>query len=136
MQEGPYISPRVASNLQSSKLAEVRSYCFHNQYHPESNPDGVIAMAIAENKLMRDEVTEHINRNTRIKPWHLTYGEGPQGTTPLRAEIARFMNEEFKPLEPIDKTHICMCNGAGNVVSQFCFCVGEPGDGILVGRPL
>ena len=136
MPDEPYISSRAISNLTTSKLAEVRSYCFHNQYDPKSNPDGVIALAVAENKLMRDEITHYINENTRIKPWHLTYGEGPQGSTELLSELVQFVNREFHPFESIQNSHICVCNGAGNAVSQFAFCVGEPGDGILVGRPL
>lgn len=136
MADEPYISSRTRSNLTSSKLAEVRSYCFHNQYDPDKNPDGVIALAVAENKLMRDEITRYINENTRIRPWHLTYGEGPQGSTELLTELVQFVNREFHPFEPTENSHICVCNGAGNAVSQFAFCVGEPGDGILVGRPL
>ena len=136
MSEEPYISSRATSNFTTSKLAEVRSYCFHNQYDPKTNPDGVIALAVAENKLMRDEITQYINDNTRIRPWHLTYGEGPQGTTELLSELVQFVKKEFHPFKPIENGHICVCNGAGNAVSQFGFCVGEPGDGILVGRPL
>lgn len=29
-----------------------------------------------------------------------------------------------------------MCNGATSGVNNFCYCIGEPGEGILVGRPL
>ncbi|ETN44730.1 uncharacterized protein HMPREF1541_10400 [Cyphellophora europaea CBS 101466] len=135
-QPEPFLSARVSSNLVSSKLGEVRSHCFYNQWHPTTNPDGIIALAIAENKLMRDEIVDHINANFKITPWHLTYGEGPQGSIALKSAIGDFMNREFNPFTPLNKDHIVVCNGAGSAVNNLCFCLGEPGDGILVGRPL
>jgi aspartate/methionine/tyrosine aminotransferase len=150
------ISARAQDNLRPSPLGAIRSHCFYNQYDPTSNPEGIIALAIAENKLMRDEITAHINDNFRITPWHLTYGEGPQGSTALRNAIARFVNREFglhavfssagssngrSPTTDTDGSglvkpeHIVLCNGAGSAVNNLCFCLGEPGDGILTGRP-
>jgi aspartate/methionine/tyrosine aminotransferase len=132
----PYISPRAASNLVHSRLGEVRSHCFHNAYDLAANPDGIIALAIAENKLMRDEIASHINQNFNINPWHLTYGNGSTGSNKLKQAVAKFMNKEFRPLREILASHICICNGAGSAVDNLCFCAGEPGDGILIGRPL
>ena len=132
----PFISPRAADNLVRTKLGEVRSYCFHNGYDPATNPEGIIALAIAENKLMRDAVADHLNRNFDIKPWHLTYGDGSTGSFALKDAIAKFMNKEFHPLRDIRSEHICICNGAGSAVNKLCFSVGDPGDGVLIGRPL
>ena len=130
------ISKRAAENLHRSKLAEVRSYCYYRQYDPVTNPEGIVALAIAENKLMRYEITEHLNKNFKISPWHLTYGEGPSGSFKLRSEIASIVNNIFSPHSPVKDAHICMCNGVASAVSNFCFCIGEPGDGILISRPL
>ncbi|KAF7188664.1 putative aminotransferase tcpI [Pseudocercospora fuligena] len=136
MERLPYLSDRVKDNLKANKLAEVRAWCYDKQYDPITNPDGVVALAIAENKLMRDEITKHINENFKINPWHLTYGEGPAGTTALRRHIASYVNEYFRPSAPVKANHIATCNGAGPAVNNFCFCVGEPGDGILLSKPL
>ena len=65
----PHLSDRVSQNLSRDRLREVRSYCFHNQYDPVTNPEGIVAMAIAENKLMRDEITKHVNDHFHITPW-------------------------------------------------------------------
>ena len=54
----------------------------------------------------------------------------------LRSKIASFVNEVFKPNSAVEPNHICLCNGAGSAVSMFGFCAGEPGEGILLGRPL
>ena len=85
---------------------------------------------------MRNEISEHLNTNFKISPWHLTYGDGPSGSLKLRAEIASFVNDVFTPHSLVQDSDICMCNGVASAVSNFCFCVGEPGDGILISRPL
>ena len=127
-----HISERASQNLYRSKFFEVRSYCFYRQYDPVTKPDGIVALAIAENKLLRHEVSKHINKHFRIDPWHLTYGEGQTGTF----KIASFVNEVFLPHIPIQHSHICMCNGVGSALSNLSFCIGEPGEGILISRPL
>ena len=136
----PYISPRALSNIttspQTSALHAVRSHCFHNQYDAVTNPEGIIALAIAENKLMRQEVVDHINTHTNILPWHLTYGDGPAGSLELRKTIAEFVREVFKPSMHLDERYVAVCNGAGSAVDNLSFCLAEPGEGILVGRPL
>ncbi|KIW73083.1 hypothetical protein, variant 2 [Phialophora macrospora] len=136
-----HISERALSNLnpadpQTSKLHGIRSHCFHNQYDPVRNPTGIVALAIAENKLMAREIVDHINSNMNITPWHLTYGHGPAGSIDLRRAIAEFVTEVFKPSMTISESHVAVCNGAGSAVDNLSFCLGEPGDGILVGRPL
>ncbi|KIX06133.1 uncharacterized protein Z518_04107 [Rhinocladiella mackenziei CBS 650.93] len=131
-----YISQRALSNLVRDKLHDVRAYCFYNQYDPETNPEGIVALAVAENKLMRDEIVNHVNTNMNVNPWHLTYGQGPAGSTALRKALATFVADNFQPSTEINESHICICNGAGSAVDNMAFCVGEPGDGILVGRPL
>lgn len=131
-----YVSQRALSNLVPNKLHEIRSHCFHNQYDRDTNPGGIVALAIAENKLMRNEIVEYINSHLNITPWHLTYGDGPSGSTALRRAVASFVNEVFTPAVEVKDSHVCICNGAGSAVDDFAFCVGEPGDGILVGRPL
>jgi aspartate/methionine/tyrosine aminotransferase len=136
----PLISSRASANLTAdpltTKLHAIRSHCFHNQYDPIENPGGIVALAIAENKLMRKEIVDHINRNMQITPWHLTYGHGPTGSIELRQAVADFVTEVFKPSMEISGSHVGVCNGAGSAVDNLSFVLGEPGDGILVGRPL
>ncbi|OAP56365.1 hypothetical protein AYL99_09544 [Fonsecaea erecta] len=133
-----YVSQRALSNLirPTPDLHAVRAHCFYNQYDPATNPGGIVALAIAENKLMREEICAHINAHMNITPWHLTYGHGPAGAIELRRVLAGFVREVFRPSMHIDENNVCICLGAGNAVDNLSFCLGEPGDGILVGRPL
>ncbi|EXJ70467.1 uncharacterized protein A1O5_06536 [Cladophialophora psammophila CBS 110553] len=139
MPEAGYISQRALSNLAPSTgpdLHAVRAHCFYNQYDPTSNPGGIVALAIAENKLMRDEICVHVNAHMAITPWHLTYGHGPTGAIELRRALASFVRDVFRPSMPIDEKNVCICLGAGNAVDNLSFCLADPGQGILVGRPL
>ena len=131
-----YISERARDNLKRDKLHDLRSACFNNQYDEETNPDGIIALAVAENKLMHPEIAQHITRGCQMNGWMLTYGEGPGGSKRLRAAIAQFVNQHFNPLTSVKEQQILVNNGAGSSVDNLCFCMGEPGDGILIGRPL
>jgi aspartate/methionine/tyrosine aminotransferase len=136
----PFVSSRASANLTAdpltTKLHAIRSHCFHNQYDQIRNPKGIVALAIAENKLMRNEIVDHINQNMQITPWHLTYGHGPAGSIDLRKAVADFVTEVFKPSMEIGGSHVAICNGAGSAVDNLSFVLAEPGEGILVGRPL
>ena len=131
-----HLSQRISKNLVPDKLGEVRAYVWDKQYDPDTNPAGTVALALAENKLMRDEVTKHINDRFKITPWHLTYGEGDFGTLALREHIAAFANEAFHPHQAITASTIRVCNGAGSAISNLAMCICEPEEGILIGRPL
>ena len=131
-----HISERVRVNLKENPLADLRRHCFYNQYDETNNPDGIVALAVAENKLMHPEISKHINENFAIDSWDLTYAEGPGGTSRLRRAIAAFVNHHFDPHVPVEEKQICVSNGVGSSVDNLAFCMGEPGDGILVGRPL
>jgi len=54
----------------------------------------------------------------------------------LRNALAGFVNREFKPKEDLDFSHVTVMNGVSSVIDALCFCVAEPGNGILVARPL
>jgi cell division protein FtsI/penicillin-binding protein 2 len=44
------ISPPTRGNLKPNKLMELAFHVFANQYEPDSNPNGIVALAVAENK--------------------------------------------------------------------------------------
>ena len=66
----------------------------------------------------------------------LTYGDGFTGSTALKVALAKFINVHFAPRKKIDENAICLNDGVGSAVDKLAFCIGEPGDGVLLGRPL
>jgi aspartate/methionine/tyrosine aminotransferase len=131
-----FISSRARDNLKPNKAFELVLHAFANQYDPVTNPNGIVALAVAENKLMHEEVSAHINKHFKMTPWMLTYGDGFTGSKALKTALARFLNVHFAPKKKIDESAICLTNGAGSAVDNLAFCIGDPGDGVLVGRPL
>nr|POF26389.1 isoform 2 of probable inactive 1-aminocyclopropane-1-carboxylate synthase-like protein 2 [Quercus suber] len=133
-----YISGRVLENLVPNRLDGVGAHVAKNQYDAISNSTGVVAMAVAENKLMQDEVTAHITESLTVTPRHLTYGEGAIGMLALRTTLARYIEDKFKPNPgiPVEAEHITVCSGTSSALSNLAFCIAEPGDAILVARPL
>lgn len=131
-----FLSSRARDNLKPSKSMELILHAFFNQYDPDNNPDGVVALAVAENKLMHEVVSEHINKHFKMTSWLLTYGDGFTGSKALKKSLAKFINVHFHPSKKIDEGAIALTNGVGSAVDDLAFCFGEPGDGILIGKPL
>ena len=131
-----FLSDRARDNLKTSPSWELNMHAFRNQYDRVTNPDGVVPLAVAENKLMHQEILEHVNKHFRMTPWMLTYGDGFTGSTALKVALATFINIHFNPRKTIDETSIILTNGVGSAVDNLAFSFGEPGDGILIGRPL
>jgi aspartate/methionine/tyrosine aminotransferase len=131
-----FISTRARDNLKPNKSMEPAFHAFANQYEPDTNPNGIVALAVAENKLMHPEICEHINKHFKMTPWLLTYGDGFTGSKAVKVALAKFVNGHFSPRKKIDQSAICLTNGVGSAVDNLAFCIGEPGDGVLIGRPL
>lgn len=54
----------------------------------------------------------------------------------LRAAMAGYLNREFDPRETVESSHVTILSGVSAVIDALCFSIAEPGDGILVARPL
>ncbi|KAH8812703.1 pyridoxal phosphate-dependent transferase [Xylogone sp. PMI_703] len=129
------LSSRAAYNIKPNDIKQIMSAGSTNLYDRESNPDGMISLGVAENRLMHQEITEHINSTLKIRPKSLTYGDGSVGSDELRSNIAKFMNATFRPNHPLVLEHVTVLAGVSSVIDTISFCLAEKGDGILLGRP-
>ncbi|KAH8801500.1 1-aminocyclopropane-1-carboxylate synthase-like protein 1 [Xylogone sp. PMI_703] len=102
----------------------------------EANPNGVVPMGLAENRLMHNEIAEYINRNFSITTEMLTYGDGPSGTVELRTALSAFYNRSFNPKEPILPEHVTTGAGATALLDALGFALADEGEGILISQPL
>ncbi|KAG6040510.1 hypothetical protein E4U41_000331 [Claviceps citrina] len=103
-----------------------------NLYDAEANPDGYVSLGVAENSLMHDALIEHMHRNINISPLALTYGDGYKR---LKAAVARFLTRHFRPVTPIEPSHLHISNGVTSAIQNLAWALGDPGDGLLLGRP-
>ncbi|EEU36371.1 uncharacterized protein NECHADRAFT_97406 [Fusarium vanettenii 77-13-4] len=96
-------------------------------WHPETNPGGYT--------LMHKELIEHMTKNFSVDSHSLTCGDGFSGSHRLRDTIARFVNRNFNPHEPVTKNQLVITSGVGQAVETTGFSICDKGDGILLGRP-
>ncbi|KAI9151414.1 putative aminotransferase tcpI [Paramyrothecium foliicola] len=127
----------------ASKIPLLDVVC--DLYHPETNPAGYVSLGVAENTLMHDEIIEHMTKNTghfntdvwqfSIDSHSLTYGDGFSGSHRLRETIARFINRNFNPVEPVSKDQLLITSGVGQAIELSGFSLCDKGDGVLLAQP-
>ncbi|KAL9005587.1 MAG: hypothetical protein Q9188_001635 [Gyalolechia gomerana] len=129
------LSKRGQKNVSAGEAFDKLVEIFTNVYDKDSNPDGMISLGVAENGLMHEELASYFNKldiNTR----HLTYGDGPFGSRALRSALSNFFNEYFSPVNKVLPEQLVVAGGVTSVIDLISFATANPGDGILVGRPL
>ncbi|RSL63268.1 hypothetical protein CEP54_005267 [Fusarium duplospermum] len=117
----------------TSKIPLLDVVC--DLWHPETNPGGYVSLGVAENTLMHEEVIEHMTKNFSVDSHSLTYGDGFSGSHHLRDTIARFVNRNFNPHEPVTKNQLLITAGVGQAIEVTGFSILDKGDGVLLGRP-
>ena len=73
-----FLSIPARDNLKPNRSMELAFHTLANQYEPDTNPNGIIALAVAENKLMHPEIGEHFTEHLKMTPWLLTYAVDSQ----------------------------------------------------------
>ncbi|KAH7254519.1 pyridoxal phosphate-dependent transferase [Fusarium solani] len=109
----------------TSKIPLLDVVC--DLWHPETNPGGYT--------LMHEEVIEHMTKNFGVDSHSLTYGDGFSGSHRLRDTIARFVNRNFNPHEPVTKNQLLITSGVGQAIEVSGFSICDKGDGVLLARP-
>ncbi|KAL8718642.1 MAG: hypothetical protein Q9225_004239 [Loekoesia sp. 1 TL-2023] len=90
---------------------------FTNVYDKDTNPDGMLV-------------------NLDINPRHFTYGDGPFGSRPLRSALSNYFNDYFNPVHKVLPEQLLVAGGVTPIIDLITFGTADPGDGILIGRPL
>jgi aspartate/methionine/tyrosine aminotransferase len=49
--------------------------------------------------------------------------------------VARFFNQHFKPLHPVEMDHVLVTDGATTALEAVAYALAESGDAFLLGRP-
>ncbi|RSM03357.1 hypothetical protein CEP52_007439 [Fusarium oligoseptatum] len=117
----------------TSKIPLLDVVC--DLWHPETNPGGYVSLGVAENTLMHEEVIAHMTKNFSVDSHSLTYGDGFSGSHRLRDTIARFVNRNFNPHEPVTKNQLLITSGVGQAIEVTGFSILDKGDGVLLARP-
>lgn len=107
-----------------------------DQFHPTNNPEGKIAMNIAENHMAWDMLRERIQRVTRendIPEWVASYTD-PAGAPSFREATAAFLSK-FLTKSPLPAESLAFSGGATSVIEMTAFLLGNPGDTAVIPAP-
>ena len=103
-------------------------------YHPEDNPDGAIALCIAENALAWPDMRDRLRRASFAEPpaWVGSYTD-VRGAPELREALADFVGEHITTVGghealALDPEGFCVSSGATAVVELTSMLLGDPGD--------
>lgn len=121
----------IDSELPIMKLLPER---FHDS---ELNPEGVIAMGIAENALMTPVFTEYIEKNMRLHAdhfkYHLTARRGHAPST--EDSLPEYINDTFHPRIPVTRQNSVVGPGVGSLIGEFCWQVCDDGEAFMITAP-
>ncbi|OOF91836.1 hypothetical protein ASPCADRAFT_518229 [Aspergillus carbonarius ITEM 5010] len=104
-------------------------------WDPQSNPNGIVNLGLAENTLMHAEMKEFANANIHIDGHALTYGDGFSGSHRLKKAISHFLNRYFSPWTALRPSDLAITSGVSNALECCAWALADAGDHILVGRP-
>ncbi|TYH95699.1 hypothetical protein ES332_A12G124700v1 [Gossypium tomentosum] len=116
----------------------------NNSFHPTQNPNGVIQMGLAENKLCFDLIKKWIMENPDAsictaggvdKFKDVAIFQDYHGLKEFREGIAKFMGRVGGNKVIFDANRIVMSSGATGANETIMFCLADPGDTFLVPSP-
>lgn len=101
-------------------------------WDPQTNPNGLLSLGVAENALMHDVLSKHLHANLKLPNEAFTYGDGAKH---LRKVMATFLTRHLSPVAPITPNHIILMNGCTTAVEHAARAFTDPGEYLLLGRP-
>jgi len=102
-------------------------------YDPVANPGGYIGLCEAENRLVAEMVADRLDRAPKVPPAALGY-DAMTGSVRFREQLGTFMGRAFLGRE-FAPEEISVLAGAGSVLENLFYTLGDPGDGVLVPTP-
>ncbi|KUJ17476.1 1-aminocyclopropane-1-carboxylate synthase [Mollisia scopiformis] len=108
----------------------------NNRYDKVTNPTGVISFGTAENGLVHEELEYFVSKNVQIPALAFSYRFSTMGGPRFPGAMAAHMNEYFNPHSPVESEHIITASGLTAIHELVGRSLADPGDGILVSRPI
>lgn len=109
-----------------------------NIYNPDTNPEGKIVLAVAENNLSFELLRPRIHELacTAMLPLKLAQYDNMKGIEKFRVEMARLLtNGRGFGGYAFDPAGFCVSAGCGAVLDNLMFLLCEAGDAVLIPSP-
>lgn len=112
---------------------------FENRYHHATNPNGVIALGIAENKLMHDVLLKRMRTFAPPSDEVLNY-TWPQGSQELREVMASFLSKYVFNLsnpaeQKVKADNLIINNGCTAILHALSYVMFNEKDSLLIPTP-
>jgi aspartate/methionine/tyrosine aminotransferase len=131
-----FLSIRGAQLVASPPLAAyILEHFTHGDdaWDAEANPDGYIALCIAENRSMWDVLASQLATYREVPTRVLGY-DAMIGNLWFREQLAAFMSRAFLG-RTIAAEQLAVVAGAGAVLELLFHALADPGDGVLIPTP-
>lgn len=106
---------------------------YGDQYDAETNPDGYISLAFAENAMSLPLVAKRFGNTAPCEPHELMYNQFG-GSMPIRKTIAKFL-ENHITRTPVFADQIVCLTGAACVINGLIQTLCDPGEAAMVTGP-
>ncbi|CAN4085243.1 unnamed protein product [Withania somnifera] len=115
-------------------------------YNELDNPDGIIDLGIAENRLSLDLIEKWISSNLNVSTLGRGAGDGLNingilayqpfdGLPELKVAMAGFMSQVMGEKVSFDPSRMVLTSGATPAIEVLCFCLADHGNALLVPTP-
>jgi len=117
--------------------------CLQDPCHEINNPQGHIALCVAENKLVHDKLAERCHKSSSSydlwkREESYCYND-MRGLPDVRSSFAVLLEHYFwsnkAQNEFINPEHITLSSGASSILNQLFYTLAEPGDAVLIPAP-
>lgn len=118
-----------------SSYADLVATAKRNLYHAESNPDGWLCLAVAEQRFALDALADKLQATApRLTPGTAGYNSW-QGLPEFRSQLARMMGSTAVVDTPLNPDCLVVSTGMNALLSHVSSCLCDPGDGIIIPAP-
>ncbi|KAJ3119833.1 hypothetical protein HK098_005111 [Nowakowskiella sp. JEL0407] len=130
------LSSAAQANLsqpQNLLLAGLKLW-IQDPFNENSNPDGILNLGTAENKVMGTRMSKKLNECLEVSKDCLLYGDF-QGSFDLRTGITSLLNRHWNLSPKLAIEQLMLTNGCSNAISVLIQCLCDAGDGVLLAVP-
>ncbi|RUS78748.1 hypothetical protein EGW08_013499 [Elysia chlorotica] len=115
---------------------DFMSKTFGNKYHPQTNPEGVVALNVAENHVAINILQPQMEAIARLPEPESIYSYGnPWGEEDFRLSLKNFLERHFHPLYKLDVNQVIVTNGVTELLENLAFALAAPGEYIMIPKP-
>ncbi|XP_006825761.1 1-aminocyclopropane-1-carboxylate synthase-like protein 1 [Saccoglossus kowalevskii] len=108
-----------------------------NPYNKETNREGIVGLAIAENTLTHDVIAKKLSmiQSTFRLSVEILKNADAAGSKQFRETLAAFLTKYGGAVKPLNPDNLIIVNGGGSAVSMLSTVLCDPGDAFLIPTP-